>query len=91
MCFSFHCYQIYIHQELKNDLEQRSVVKVLVAEKCKPCKIYRGMCDVYEGASFILKNVYKKANHEMVLRTWIEKAVHEVKTHRLSGKQKIRA
>ena len=28
-------------------LELRSVIKFLVAEKCKPCEIYRRMCDVY--------------------------------------------
>ena len=29
-------------------LEQRSVIKFLVAEKCKPYGIYRRMCDVTE-------------------------------------------
>ena len=28
-------------------LEQRSVMKFLVAEKCKPCEIYRSMSCVY--------------------------------------------
>ena len=28
-------------------LEQRSVIKFLVAEKCKPCEIYRRIYDVY--------------------------------------------
>ena len=35
--------------------EQRPVIKSLVSEKCKPCKIYRKMCDVYGQASFSKK------------------------------------
>ena len=30
--------------------EQRSVIKFLVPEKCKPCEIYRKMYDVLEEA-----------------------------------------
>ena len=37
-------------------LEQRSVIKFMVMEKCKPCEIYRRMCDVYEKAIFSKKN-----------------------------------
>ena len=33
-------------------IEQRSVIKYLLAEKCDPCEIYRGMCDVYREACF---------------------------------------
>ena len=33
-------------------VEQKSVMKLLVAEKCKTCEIYRRMCDVYEEACF---------------------------------------
>ena len=42
-------------------LEQRSVIKFLVTEKCKPCKIYKRMRDVYGEACFSKKNVYKWA------------------------------
>ena len=28
-------------------LEQKSLIKILVVEKCKRCKIYRRMCNVY--------------------------------------------
>ena len=38
-------------------LEHKSVF--LVAEKCKLYEIYIRMCDVYEEASFYLRNVYK--------------------------------
>ena len=44
-------------------LEQKSVIKFLVAEKCKPCEIYRRMCDVYRKACFSQKNVYERAKH----------------------------
>ena len=33
-------------------LEQRFVIKFLVAKKCKPCEIYRKMCDVYREVCF---------------------------------------
>ena len=32
--------------------EKRSVIKSLVAEKYKPCEIYRWTCDIYEGSCF---------------------------------------
>ena len=38
-------------------LEQRSVIKLLVAEKCKPYEIYRRICDVYGKTCF---NILKK-------------------------------
>ena len=40
-------------------LEQRSVIKFLLTEKCKPCEIYRTMSDVYGEACFSEENVYK--------------------------------
>ena len=39
-------------------VEQRSVVKSLVAEKCKSCKIYRRTCDVYGEGCFIKKKIF---------------------------------
>ena len=39
-------------------LEQRSVIKFLVAEKCKPYEIYKSMY-VYSEEYFSRKNVYK--------------------------------
>ena len=38
-------------------LDQRYVVIFLEAEKCKPCEIYRRMCDVYEKGCFIPKSL----------------------------------
>ena len=39
-----------------SSLDQRSVFKSLVAEKCKLCEIYRRMCNVYGEACFSLWN-----------------------------------
>ena len=36
-------------------IEQRSVIKSLVTEKCKPYEIYRTLCDVYRDACFSKK------------------------------------
>ena len=33
-------------------LEQRSILEILVTEKCKPSEIYRRMCDVYREVCF---------------------------------------
>ena len=44
-------------------LKQRSVIKFMVAEKCKPCEIYRRMCDEYGEACFSQRNIYKLAKH----------------------------
>ena len=43
--------------------EWKSVIKFLVAVKCKLCEICRRMCDVYRKACFILRNVLKWAKH----------------------------
>ena len=48
-------------------LEQRSVIKYLVAEMCKPCEIYRKMCVMYREACFSKKkNLYKWVKHGFV-------------------------
>ena len=39
-----------LNMGLSLQIEQRSVIKYLLAEKCKPCEIYRRMCDVYVEA-----------------------------------------
>ena len=38
--------------------EQRYVIKLLLAEKCKLRAIYRRMCDVYGEECFSLQNIY---------------------------------
>ena len=44
-------------------LEHRSVIRFLVAEKCKLCEIYRIMCDVYKETCFSYKENYKLVKH----------------------------
>ena len=44
-------------------LEQRSVIKCFVVEKCKQCEIYRTVCDVYGEACFSQKNINEWAKH----------------------------
>ena len=47
-------------------LEQRSVIKFLVAEKCKQCEVYRRMCNVY-GEAYFNKKKYGGAHGVMVI------------------------
>ena len=44
-------------------IEQRSFIKYLLAEKSKPCEIYRRMYDLYREAYFSQKYLYKWAKH----------------------------
>ncbi|BFZ25935.1 hypothetical protein BsWGS_28974 [Bradybaena similaris] len=48
-------------QEACSRIEQRSVIKFLVAEECKPVEIHRIMSTVYGATCFSRKNVYKWA------------------------------
>ena len=45
-------------------LEQRSVIKFLMAKKYKPNEIHRRKHNVYKEACFSKKNVYKWAKHD---------------------------
>ena len=44
-------------------LEQKSVIKPLLAEKYKPSEVYKRICNVYRKACLSKKNVYKWAKH----------------------------
>ncbi|XP_050925028.1 histone-lysine N-methyltransferase SETMAR [Lates calcarifer] len=48
-------------QKACSRIEQRSVIKFLVAEGCKPIEIHRRMSTVYGATCFSQKNVYKWA------------------------------
>ena len=52
-----------LNMGLPLQIEQRSVMKYLLAEKCKPCEIYRRMYDVYGEECFSKKNVDKWVKH----------------------------
>ena len=54
-------------------LEQRSLMKFLVAEKCKPYEIYKRICDVYGEACFNQINVYQWIKHGFVTMNLIQK------------------
>ena len=63
-------------------LEQRSVIKFLVTEKCKLYEIYRRICNMYNEACFNKKKFTNGRNMDLQLQAW---AVHGVETHRFSG------
>ena len=48
--------------------EQRSVIQFLVAEKCKSCKIYRGMSNAYGEAYFNPKMFTNELNMDLTKR-----------------------
>ena len=71
-------------------LEQRSVIKFLVVEKYKSCKIYfKKTCDMYGEACFSKKKkLYKWAKHVFAI---ISLTVHGRKRYWLSSKEKVSA
>ena len=62
-------------------LEQRSVIKFSVAEKCKLCEIYWRMCDAYREAYFSQKRFRNCLNMGLPQRTWSENALVKKKFH----------
>ena len=57
-------------------LEKRFVIKVLGAEKCKSCEIYRRMCDVYEEARFCRKIFINGLNIGLPQQVLVKNTVH---------------
>ena len=53
--------------------KQRSIIKFLMAEKCKQHRIYRRMCDVYREACFSQKTLYKWAKDGFTMTTLSQK------------------
>ena len=53
--FLLKLFKIVANQRERSRYEQRSVIKFLLAEKGKPCEIYRKMCYVYEEVCFSQK------------------------------------
>ena len=59
-------------------LEQRSVIRFLMAEKYKPCEIYRKMCNMY-GEDFLLKkSIYWWAKHGFALQLYDIKYSYQI-------------
>ena len=67
---------------------QRSAIRFLMAEKCKPCEIYK-TCDVYEKACFSQKT--NRQNMGLPLLARVENTVHGMETDWLSGREKVSA
>ena len=70
-------------------LEQRLIIKFLVAGKNKPCEIYRRMCDVCKEACFNKKNFYKLAKCGFAIMILNQKTVYRIEIHWLSDKEKV--
>ena len=69
--------------------EQRSVIKFLLAEKCKQYELYRRMCDVYGEACFRKKYVYKWAKHGFTTVSSSQSIIHGIEILWHSGKEKV--
>ena len=70
-------------------LKRKSVIKFLEAVKCKPCEIYRRICDVHREACFSQKMFTNQLNMGLPLWTRVDKTVHRVEAHWLSIKKKF--
>ena len=64
-------------------IEQKFVIKVLMAEKGKPCEIFRRICGVYGEDSFHQKMFANGLNNES------KKTIDGVETKWLSGKENV--
>ena len=68
--FALKRFKVEANQPECSRLEQRSIINVLVAEKCKPCEIYRRMCNVYGEVRFNnFTNSHFLLNHRSI--SWI--------------------
>ena len=70
-----------------NRLEQRSVIKFLMAEKCKQWEIHSTMCDVYGEVCFNEKK--KRAKNSFATMRLSQKTVYGAEVCQLSGKEKV--
>ena len=61
----------------------------MVDEKCKPCEIYRRMCDVYEKVYFSQKIITNRPSMSLLQQWWVQKSMEW--KHWLSGKEKLSA
>ena len=71
-------------------LEQRSVIKILVAEKCKPYEICRRKYEEYREAYFSQEKWLQMGTAWVYhYELYSKKRVHRVEAHWLSGKEKV--
>ena len=59
-------------------LEHMSVIIFSLAEKCKPCEIYRSNLNVYGETYFSQKMFTNGLNRGLPQRTWVEKTDYGV-------------
>ena len=67
-------------------LEQKSLTEILVAEKSKPCEIYKRMCDMYGEACFNEKICSNGLNTDLPQRARVKNTDDGMETYWLSGK-----
>ena len=60
--FLLRLFKIATNQTECSKHEQRFVINILVAKRCKPYEIYR-ICDMYEETCFSQNSLYKWINH----------------------------
>ena len=78
-----------VNQTKRFRLEQKSVIKSLLAEKWKPCEIYQKICDEYWEACFSQKNLYKLAKDKFGITSLSRKDSTFRKMHWISGKENV--
>ena len=74
-------FKIVVNLTEYSRLEQRSVMKFLMAENCKPCEIYRRIWEVYREAYFSIKMFTNMLNMSLPLQAQVKKKVQGVETH----------
>ena len=87
--FVLRLFKMVANQKQCFRLEQRSLIRFLIATKSKPCDIYRRMYVVYGEAYFSQKRFTNTLNMGMPLRTRIKKTIQRVGKHWLFGKEKV--
>ena len=70
-------------------LEQRSGMKLLVAEKCKPCEINWRIYNVCREICFSKKDFTNSQNMGLPLCIWVKITIQGVETDWLTGKEKV--
>ena len=73
--FLLRLFRMVANTTVYTRLEQRSLIRFLVAEKCKPCEIYRRMYNVYRKAFLVQKIFTDELNMGLLLQSWRENVV----------------
>ena len=87
--FLLRQFKMVAYKTMCTRLEQRSVINLLLAEKCKTCEIYWRICNVYREESFSQKMFTNGLNKDFPLWDTVEKTVHRVEAHWLSSNKNV--